>query len=271
MSNKKYKNLRIARIIVSVAIFAVMTVTVGLSYHTFLDSWQIVPAIVTGTAEWILLWAAITAFFGRIYCSTACPLGTLQDFLARLKRRRFGYFYAQPFTLVRLGIALIFIVAFIAGIASVISVLDPATRFMKVVTVSSDIIRSAAFTVSSAVSAAITLAVVAAFAISRGRLFCNTICPVGTVLGMASRFSLYQMDINTDKCIGCGRCTARCKAQCIDPSAHTVDVSRCVVCFDCVAGCPNDAITFRKGRHKLQMPLMQDVNTAGASQCNKPG
>lgn len=256
MSIPVYKHLRRLRIWVSLLVMAGVTAGVALSYHTFLESWQLVPAILTGGAEWVLMWAFVTAICGRLYCSTACPLGTLQDMLARLRRRPNGYFYAPAMSRLRSLFLLAFIVAAILGLGFLVSALDPAARYESLTATSVKLLRTGALTLASALGAVATLGVVAAFAIARGRLLCNTLCPLGTVLGTFSRLSLYRIDIDTDRCVGCGLCTARCKSQCIDPSAHTVDFSRCVMCFDCVADCPTGAITLRKGRHQLQTPLL---------------
>ncbi len=67
---------------------------------------------------------------------------------------------------------------------------------------------------------------------------CNTLCPVGTILGCVSRNSAMRIDIDTDRCIQCRRCEHVCKAECIDMQSHVVDMSRCVVCFDCLPCAP---------------------------------
>jgi len=241
---------------------AIMATTIALGYHTFMDDWQLAPAILAGTGVWLLLWIAVTAFFGRLYCSTACPLGTLQDVLLRLKKRKNGFFYTPGRPRLRWLFVVILTLGAFLGFSSLVAALNPSDAFARIVkTAASPFVKAASVSLLSLLTAVVTLAVVAAFAIWRGRLLCNTLCPVGTVLGALSRLSLFQVDINTDKCIGCGLCTARCKAQCIDTSAHTVDFSRCVVCFDCMASCPNDAITLRKGKHLLQWPMLQTIST----------
>ena len=75
-----------------------------------------------------------------------------------------------------------------------------------------------------------------------------------------SRFSILQMDIDTDLCINCRKCEDVCKGQCIDLTDHVVDGSRCVNCFDCVDICPNRAIRYTTRRHRLSTPLMQRVS-----------
>lgn len=265
-----YKWLRAARIAVSLTVMIAVAAAVGAGYSIWLSRWQIIPALLAGAGGWLLLWAAATALAGRIYCSTACPLGTLQDIAAAVWRRRRGYFYSSPRTVVRRVFAVTALVAALIGLPVVVGLLDPAATFSRIVVfLGRPLAGAAAFSLGSGCLAAVSLAVTAGFGASRGRLLCNTVCPVGTLLGLLSRYSIYHVDINTDKCTGCGLCVARCKAECIDPSAHTVDASRCVVCFDCVASCPSDAITFRRGRHSLQLPMLQPVE-AGAAACTRP-
>ena len=60
--------------------------------------------------------------------------------------------------------------------------------------------------------AALSFAVVLIFAVRTGRGYCNTVCPVGTLLGFLSRYSLLRPVIDTDKCNRCGSCGRRCKA-----------------------------------------------------------
>lgn len=260
MSSNGYRWLRAARIAVSLAVLATVTATIACGYSCWLSHWQIMPALLAGAGAWLLLWAAATALIGRIYCSTACPMGTLQDIAARLRRRRRGYFYSAPLPMLRWSIVFAMLVAAMLGISVVTGLLDPAAAYSRIVVyIGRPIAGAAAFSAGAAAIACITLAATAAAALARGRLLCNTICPVGTLLGGLSRFALYHIDINTDKCTGCGLCTSHCKAECIDPSAHTVDPSRCVMCFDCTAVCPDSAITLRRGRHRLQIPMLQAV------------
>ena len=260
LHRKGYSRLRLLRIVVSLAVMVATAITVGLGYDCFLSKWQLVPAALVGAGEWLLMWAAVTALFGRLYCSTACPLGTLQDCLIRLRRRRRGFFHSPARPMLRWFFVIVIVAAAILGIGFLVRWLDPSQVFaFEVDKLLAPWISATAFSLATGIAAVVVLAVIAAIAIMRGRLLCNTLCPVGTVLGAFSRLSLFQIDINTDKCTGCGLCTARCKAECIDPQSHTVDFSRCVVCFDCVASCPNDAITMRRGRHQLQWPMLQEI------------
>ncbi|MDE6321204.1 MAG: 4Fe-4S binding protein, partial [Muribaculaceae bacterium] len=116
----------------------------------------------------------------------------------------------------------------------------------------------------------VLLAIVASAALWRGRIICNTICPVGTALGTVSRYAIMHIDIDTDLCINCRRCADVCKAQCIDLDDHVVDSSRCVNCFNCLPVCPNDAIHYTTQRKQLSIPMMQSLSTGAASAMTTP-
>ena len=230
-----------------------------LGFSCFLSHWQVIPALAAGVGLWLLVWLALTLLCGRLYCSTACPLGTLMDVISRLGRRRARGF-TVPYPLVRWCTFFLGTGAFVFGISTVSEALDPAAEFTRLVTsVAGPLGAPLVFTAGTLIAAAATFVVVAAASARRGRLLCNTLCPVGTIMGALSVNSVFHMDINPDKCIGCGRCSTGCKSECIDHLAHTIDLTRCVVCFDCAAGCPSDAITFRRGRHQLQLPLLREV------------
>jgi len=78
----------------------------------------------------------------------------------------------------------------------------------------------------------------------KGRLYCNTVCPVGTFLGLISKVSIFRMRIDNVKCSKCGRCAIACKSSCIDFLNMEIDNSRCVDCFNCIGTCPDHAMSF---------------------------
>ena len=84
---------------------------------------------------------------------------------------------------------------------------------------------------------------IAYLSVRYGRWYCNSICPVGTLLGLLSRFSWLRIRLN-ERCIGCLRCEAVCKGECIDAKNRKVDASRCVLCFNCLPVCNKEAIIY---------------------------
>ncbi|MDR2885217.1 MAG: 4Fe-4S binding protein, partial [Rikenellaceae bacterium] len=112
--------------------------------------------------------------------------------------------------------------------------------------------------------ALLTLAVTALLAWRGGRTYCNTICPVGTLLGLVSRFSIFRPAFDTAKCTACGLCEKKCKSSCIDSANMTIDQSRCVTCFNCVEACNFGAMhyTARRGAAKQATRATDEPATA---------
>lgn len=260
------KNARIAISLglVTVAFFAAAAATTGIAVNAgWICHIQIVNLILSGAFPLLAGWLLLTFVFGRVYCSTVCPLGTMQDIISyigrRTSKRAHGYHYTRPYNGTRTVFFIIMAGGIIIGNSVIVTVLDPFFDFdiiIKGTVMPVCTLGAAAVGAAIAAEAVVTLAIVVCISGRSGRLLCNTVCPVGTMLGYVSRYSIMRMDINTDLCTGCLKCVEVCKASCIDPASHTIDASRCVVCMNCAAACPNKAITYTNNRHRLQKPLM---------------
>lgn len=233
---------------------------------------QLMPVVLSVSGSLILFWALVTLLFGRVYCSMVCPTGILQDVAARVPRRsrrlkfRRGFRYHTAHNKFRYMWLAVTVLSAIAGMSMLMALLDPYGTFGRFMTyLLRPLIAVAkgetvvAGTIAGIAVAAVTLIAVVAVATKRGRLICNTVCPVGSALSLLSRHSVYGMDINTDACVNCGLCERVCKAECIDSKGHTVDMSRCVVCFNCTAVCDSGAITYTRRRHRLSIPMLMKV------------
>lgn len=232
------------------------------------------------SAGGFLVVVLITLISGRIYCSVICPLGILQDIVNyiarwRSKKKRFFKFH-KAVPILRYVLLSVTVFAVIAGLGWLVTWLDPYsiaartfTYLLKplVVWFNNDIVvplfqkfeiylfYHQNLLVASILPAVITLAVIIAigyFAWKRGRLFCNTICPVGTLLGEISRFSFFKVQFDKNVCTRCGRCAGVCKSECIDIKNYTVDTTRCVSCFNCLAICPETALSLRPHKNITQ-------------------
>lgn len=281
--------LKISRVVVSIICLLSLSLSlVGVAVVSpqageWIARVQILPAAMVFSLGWFVLWLMVTLLLGRVYCSTVCPLGALMDIFSRLSRkgsRGKEYHYQQPQLKLRYIAFAIVVAAIIADVVIIISLVDPYSAYERIaVNIESPAIAAAHNVVSEAgqwtgwwdvpavrvvissflglVVAAVTLAVVAWVAWRNGRSLCNTICPVGTVLGFVSRYSILHFDIDTDLCTQCRRCEHVCKSSCIDLNDHVVDGSRCVACFNCVASCPTGAMRYTTERKQLSIPMMQ--------------
>jgi ferredoxin len=246
-------------------------------YNSSILFLQFVPSIIKFidlpllAASGFLLVLVLTFLTGRTYCSVICPLGIYQDVISRIggrirkKNRRFGY--GRPFTIIRYGLLGITLVITLTGGIYLVSLLDPysiygriSTYFFKplvlvlnnqlagllgnydIYTIYSVDIKT--ITVLAYVIPSFFLFLVTLLSFRKGRLYCNTVCPVGTVLGLVSKVSLLRIKIEESDCSRCGRCAIACKSSCIDFMNKSVDLSRCVACFNCLTTCPDKAITY---------------------------
>lgn len=266
------RGLRALRIVVSVAVLGIMTValTVGetalLRNFGWLEAVQIVPLTLSVAISALILWIAVTLVFGRIYCSSVCPLGTVQDIAGRMRTRRAPFHYAAPMNKLRFGILIAVLVCVLVGLMAIPMLLDPYVAYdrfcRQILHPVVSIIGGRAVAVTSwyaFVVSGCTIAAVWITAALHGRLACNTVCPVGALLGLLSRNSIVHFDIDTDLCTNCRKCEYVCKCQCINLDDHVVDGSRCVVCFNCTSVCPDNAIRYTTRSKKLSIPMMQRV------------
>lgn len=249
---------------------------------------QFLPAVLALNLGVVVFLILLTLLFGRVYCSVICPLGVMQDIFAWFgrKSKKNRYTYSPAKSVLRYTVLGIFVVALIAGVGSVVALLAPYSSYGRIAqnllapfwawgnnlfAYIAERADSYAFyekevwlkSLPTFIIALVTVVCLAILAWRNGRTYCNTICPVGTVLGFFSRFSWMKPVIDTDKCVNCGLCGRNCKAACIDTKNHTIDYSRCVSCMDCLEKCHTHAI--RYGRMKKAEPVTSENKTVDTS------
>ena len=186
----------------------------------------------------------LTLLVGRIYCSVICPLGVWQDLINWLSSRRKGKkrrFHYKKDNRWRTGILTFFIAALICDVQVIIALLAPYSAWGRIVR---SILHPLGMGWAVILVAAVTLVATGLLAWFGGRTWCNTICPVGTTLGLFSSFTVFGPVIDKEKCTHCHGCEKQCKASCIDSENQKIDYSRCVDCFDCIEDCKFGAIRF---------------------------
>ena len=291
--------LRKIRIVAATICFALITL-LFLDFTGTLHLWfgwlariQFLPAILALNVGVIVLLVALTLLFGRIYCSVICPLGVFQDIVSWIagKRKKHRFRYSRALSWLRYGMLVIFIAALVAGFASWAALIAPYSAYGRIATnlfapvyrwgnnllaLLAERMDSYAFystevwlkSLPSLIIAIVTLVVIVVLAWRNGRTYCNTICPVGTTLGLLSRFSLFRPTIDTSRCNGCQSCARNCKASCIDAKNHAIDYSRCVVCMDCIGRCTQHAIHYvprTRAAKKAEHPAAPEKQTGNNS------
>ena len=275
--------LKRARVLISI-LFFISTLIIFLNINEWLTSksasvityLQFVPSLVKflsvvgfSTFGFVFI-IAVTFVWGRVYCSSICPLGTLQDIVSYLSRkilRKNNHFLLKPYSIIRYSILCLTIIFLISGSLFLLNLLDPFSNFGRII---SNLVRPIVLYIRNFISGILesvnlfflsptdlknidlisvaigltVLIVVVAFSYKKGRLFCNTICPVGTLLGIFSRFSIYKIAIDESTCKSCNLCERECKAGCIDKKNKVIDFSRCISCYNCFNACHSDGIVY---------------------------
>ena len=283
---------------IRIALTSLCFVLITLLFLDFTGTWhtwfgwlakiQFLPAVLALNLGVVVFLILLTLLFGRVYCSVICPLGVMQDIFAWFgrKSKKNRYTYSPAKSVLRYTVLGIFVVALIAGVGSVVALLAPYSSYGRIAqnllapfwawgnnlfAYIAERADSYAFyekevwlkSLPTFIIALVTVVCLAILAWRNGRTYCNTICPVGTVLGFFSRFSWMKPVIDTDKCVNCGLCGRNCKAACIDTKNHTIDYSRCVSCMDCLEKCHTHAI--RSGRMKKAEPVTPENKTVDTS------
>lgn len=237
------KKLRIAVAALFIVGITLLMVGIGQQWWGWMAKLQFLPACLALNAVVIVALVLLTLLVGRVYCSVICPLGVYQDIvnwvssLRKGKKRRFTY--KKECKTLRYGVLALFIASLIAGIQVLVALIAPYSAYGRIVT---SIVNPTGWAVP--VIAAITLVLVTFLAWTGGRTWCNSVCPVGTTLGLLSRFAIFRPVIDTEKCKNCHGCEKMCKSSCINSAEQTVDMSRCVACFNCIENCKFDAISY---------------------------
>ena len=256
------------------AVFFVLITLLFLDFTGTLHHWlswmakiQFLPAVMALNVVVVVALIALTLIFGRIYCSVICPLGVFQDILARLRRKKNKYSYSKEVRWLRYPVLVIFVLAGVAGVGSLFQLLAPYSSYGRIATMifqpiwklGNNLLAMLAERMDSyafysidtwmrslpvLIIAVLTMVVLVVLAWRGGRTYCNTICPVGTILSFFARFSWLKIHFDEDKCKNCSLCSKNCKAACIDFKTHSVDYSRCVVCGNCIESCKFDALKY---------------------------
>lgn len=268
------RKIRLSVAVIMIIVITALFLDISGVLHTYLG-WaaeiQFLPALLALNVGVLATLVVLTFLFGRIYCSVICPLGIMQDVFAWLgkKKKKNRYTYSPEKKWLRYGVLVVFIVCLIVGVPVVVTLLAPYSTFGRIVT---SLFQPIVILCNNGLAAleshyesylfyprelwlkalllvllsVAMLVVLAVLAWRNGRTYCNTICPVGTILSFFARFSVFRIRFEEDKCIGCGLCSRNCKAAAIDFKSRTVDYTRCVDCFDCLEACKHDALHFRQ-------------------------
>ncbi len=216
---------------------------------------------------WSLVLLLPTLLLGRFFCNWICPYGIIHHFTGwifnrrnaklKIESNRYRRLYAVKYYLL-IG----FIFAAVFGTLQ-IGLLDPICLLHRSLTTAllptlnmplAGIFGDPKLHAFGWVIGSIVLFLVGMNLVIP-RFFCRVLCPLGALLGVFSRFSLWRIERDPSKCTNCDLCLQSCEGAC-DP--HTqLRKSECFVCFNCIEDCPHDALSFAflpRRHHEVAWP-----------------
>ncbi|MBO5722492.1 MAG: 4Fe-4S binding protein [Lentisphaeria bacterium] len=238
-----------------------------------MTGWQFIPAVLSAAifggsaafAVWLII-ALSSCFFGRIYCSWFCPLGLFQEVVERTGHavcKTPKRVFKPAHRLFRVIFFAVITALVLGGTALPLGYVEPYSVFGKF---ASTLCRSLFFWINSEtvnlnqsavfydqrwiaalVFYGVLLFIFIALIVFKGRIFCNTLCPAGTLLALLAHYSRRgcKLVIDKDKCVKCGKCVNVCNANCIDiTDSQTIDFARCFMCLECAGVCPVKAVKY---------------------------
>lgn len=275
-SPKNWLRITTVRVIVQTVTLAMFVSFVLLTTFANLDrfpnvrQWigkilEIDPLIATATAVTThalyrgLLWSLVilipTLFLGRFFCNWICPLGSLNQCVGWTFRRfRPSEDVEANRYRARQRIKYYILVGLLAAAAwgsLQIGLFDPIALVYR--SFSTAVFPAAERTVSAAHGGGriyqgawfigFLLFGFLAANLLWPRFFCRVLCPLGAMLGVVSRFTWWRIERDPVACNGCNRCLLHCEGAC-DPHAE-LRTSECLVCFNCIEECPENALRFQ--------------------------
>lgn len=67
------------------------------------------------------------------------------------------------------------------------------------------------------------------------RFWCRSLCPLGAVFALVSRFSLLRLSRDDSSCAKCAECALSCEGR---------NPAECILCLNCASECPEDVLGF---------------------------
>lgn len=199
------------------------------------------------------LLVVVGALGGSLVCGWACPFGFLQDLLGKVTRTKLNVPYWLGYTRYAVLLGLVLALPMLFGARGVpfdeqivsICRLCPAGALEAGLPYSvQSLLGGQGWTMSWFKSAILLTFVLSAVFIQRP--WCRIFCPLGGLLALFNRFSLFHLRFNAKECIECNLCRSRCAMGVkVDQKVNVTGCIRCLECATCGALQPTFA---RPGR-----------------------
>ena len=235
-----------------------------------------------------LITVVATVLFGRVFCGWVCPLGTLNNMVGSLRKRKpesmpVKWYRWKYFILVFLLVSSVFTLQFVG-------VMDPLSLLIRSFSVSVyplfnyavrayfdvvyavnplgialltepvyDVLKSTVLSFGQSfyvqgVFIGLLFLVILGLSLLEKRFWCKHLCPLGALLGVLSRRAVLSRSVS-EGCTSCGACASVCQGNAQPDSKEHWRISECLMCWNCDDICPENAVRFGFGKPRPASPL----------------
>ena len=274
----------------------------GLFFH--LDPLNGIASMIAGRTFVIPMLLGLAAIIsavliGRVWCGWICPLGTIFDWVPSSRTSQ-GVPVSSRWGKVKYILLLAILSGAILG-GLTLNILDPITLLFR--TVAGAIMPGLAWLIEGAESWLYgfeslhpvlnwtdgllrgwllnsqpfylpglillgVLVLILGLNFVRPRFWCRYLCPLGGMLGLISKASIFKHTVDNDKCVSCRKCALLCPTGAIDPdNEFAADMQECTLCLNCRESCPTGAISIKREKtpvRELDMTRRSLIYSLGA-------
>lgn len=194
----------------------------------------------------MILGFVLAIMFGPVFCGWVCPLGTVQEWVAKwgrkLFRRRYNHFVPPRIDRV-LRYARYLVLAWVVYVTATSGMLvfaeyDPYFALFNF------------WSGEVAISALVILGLTLGLSLFVERPWCKYACPYGAALGITNLFRIFKIRRSASTCKADGACSIMCPMNIQVDSVEAVRDHQCISCLECTseAVCPvAKTVTFAAG------------------------
>ena len=191
----------------------------------------------------LVLWLGTTIALGRGWCSWGCFYGGLDEGFSKIGRKPLVKKISRKWTYLPFAVLLAIVLTSAATLSPTycgwLCPFKAVTEF-EAVTSTTTLVQTVIF-VSLFVGLVIVMPI-----LTKRRTQCGLFCPMGAFQSLTNKLNVFDIRIDPDKCVQCGRCEDLCPTFSIDrESIKKGETSiTCTKCGRCVDACPKDAISY---------------------------
>ncbi|HHN65848.1 MAG TPA: 4Fe-4S binding protein [Nitrospirae bacterium] len=232
---------------------------------TILSSWTLYRGLALG-----LITIILTLFLGRFFCSWICPMGLLNQWISNIFNRRrpaddYRINMYRPVYRLKYYILTGLLLLSLAGTIQA-GLLDPISLITRTASVTVlplfHYLTGTIYVKKPLYHGGVLIGIifVAILFLNRfiTRLWCRLLCPLGAMLGMLSRFSIFRIWRDVQRCNDCMKCLRNCHGGC-NPHRDVV-YSECYLCMNCIDDCPEGAIHYGLQKETSSVQSGIDLN-----------